>query len=254
MAITPSVFQSSSNLGGSPLQDSFTTVSGDTYLVVFVAPYSGTITGVTFNSVAMTLVTSQTQTNIGYTYVLASPSIGAYNITFSLSGGTNVAYVAGSYQGTQTVSVPSNIKSSNASSAGLTLSGTTNFGRNVMGVYAFKSGGSPTISASTGSTVRTTATDSNRAIALFDSNATTGYGSQSMAFTNTSASEVIAILATLPENALSTYSDTNVTTDSVTYDMGFTISDTNVTTDSFEFSKWNNQSKNSTTWTNEQKS
>ena len=92
--------------------------------------------------------------------------------------------------------------------------------------------------------------------AIFDSNATTA-GSYSMTANSSDATTTTlrAIIFTVPQTNSLTQSDTNVSTDSLNYDMSFSQSDTSASTDTAGFAKWQTTAKSTpATWTNEPKS
>ncbi len=260
MAIAFRTAQSSGNIGGAPVQDAFTTVTGDTHLVVGVSPQgaAGTVTGVTFNSVAMTSIGSVTQSSYTlYLFALISPDIGTYNIVFSLSGATNICYAAAAYTGAPTtLNLAAFASNSTASGASLSTSNTAPTGWNILVARSNKGGGS-TMVASTGSTMRSLTTAGELSIGIFDSNAVVS-GSQSMDVTATASSIILGGIATLSNTSV-TIEDTNATTDSITGTGNvwfFTQSDTNVTTDSpqAKYGFGNDDKSSSPAWVTEPKS
>lgn len=109
--------------GVGSLTFSHTCSGSNRYLVVFVGDVAGdTVTGVTYNAVAMTqLVKISRNPNSGslelYAYGLANPSTGANNVVVSRSGSTNwISAASISYTGaSQTTSPVDAVGSSNGS-------------------------------------------------------------------------------------------------------------------------------------------
>lgn len=82
-----------------------TTTGANRYLVSFVSAGSDIVTGVTYDSVAMTQAKKQTHTATGrmlYAYVLHNPNTGgSLNIVASASGSTDLRITGASYTGAQ---------------------------------------------------------------------------------------------------------------------------------------------------------
>lgn len=81
-----------------------TTTGTNRYLVVFVSSDSDNVTGVTYNSVAMTQAAKKTSTATArmlYCYVLHNPASGANNIVASASGTSDFRITGASYTGAQ---------------------------------------------------------------------------------------------------------------------------------------------------------
>ena len=104
MAIALDVGTSGGNNGGGTSHTYSHTCTGSN-LILFVGvstnSSSDLITGVTYNSVAMTLVDKQagTSTNYSYLFYLINPATGANNVVVSASSSTTIYSGAVSYTG-----------------------------------------------------------------------------------------------------------------------------------------------------------
>jgi hypothetical protein len=160
-------------------------------LLVCVATESGdTVTGVTYNGVAMTqLVKKERSPGDGqwvYWYRLVAPATGANNVVVSFSGATNTVGGAVSYTGAKQTGLPDATNSSsvnNSSTASSTFQVTSTVD-NCWAVYAFHAvgtGGS-TVTATIGSGGTMRQEDSQPALRIADSNAViTPAGTHSLA-------------------------------------------------------------------------
>lgn len=163
---------------------SHTCLVGDTMLVVFVQVSTGngdSVTGVTYNSVAMTqgvkvgrLSDSATFT---YLYYLANPASGAHNITVSMSASETFGVVCGaSYTGTTTVAPEATDTDRTSSGTSCTTTLTTITDNDwLVGGFTF-GGGTMTVGANT----LKIGGDVNSAIMVDSNSAQTPAGSKSM--------------------------------------------------------------------------
>jgi hypothetical protein len=103
---------------------SHTTSGIDRALWVTVSRQGGTLSGVTFNGVAMTMLTEVLESGSGRhisLWYLAAPATGANNVVISISGHTFVQAIAVSYTGAKQTGIPD-------ASASNTGTGTTQTG------------------------------------------------------------------------------------------------------------------------------
>jgi len=167
-------------------------------LILFVAvgtnSASDLISGVTYNTVAMTLVDKQagTSTNYSYLFYLTAPATGAHNVVISASSTCTIYSDSASYTGAKQSAQPDSTNKGTSTGATLALS-TTVVATNC---WLVASGCDfDGLSAGTGMTLRQT----SGADAIGDSNAVVGTGSQSMtwnvATTTNPTSGVIASFA-----------------------------------------------------------
>lgn len=148
------------------------------------------VTGVTYNGVAMTKITSVTSPSTGNITIslwyLLNPSSGSNTVTASLSSG----FLGGgsiSYTGVRQVGFPDNSTTNTGHTVSSLNTSLTTVRNNC---WTLLYGMADSISASTGSTLRTTVSRG----ALFDSNGVvTPAGAKSMAFTN-SVDDVASIM------------------------------------------------------------
>lgn len=157
-------------------------------VAIWTEQTSDLVTSVTYNSVAMTRVATDTQgTQRVYLYILTSPSSGANDVVISTSSGVNIHSVSASYYDVGSSQPDSSNTGVQASGATLTLSTTVvNSGCWLVSCAANEANG---LSASTGTTSRTSGSG---VIRMGDSNGTVGTGSQSMAWSAGNSSEDMA--------------------------------------------------------------
>ncbi len=143
------------------------------WVAVFGDSSSGTITGVTYSSVAMTQLPTVSPKQVPgdrfvYLFYLIAPATGANNIVVSAGTGTYIAAIASSYTGAKQSGVP-DASANNSCTACTTLStSVTTFADNSWIVLISKNANSATETADTGSTLRR-ANASDAAFALFES-------------------------------------------------------------------------------------
>lgn len=233
-------------------------------LILFVTAYTGAgndnVTAVSYNSVALTKITSQV--SAGSTAALSlwylfAPATGTHtvSVTFSSSPGSGHAV---SYTGALQSSVPDSFNSGTAAGGGTLTVSTTTVKNNcwLTGGFIVESNDA---GAGANTTIRNYDVDGTHHTGgcggTCDSNvAETPAGSFSLAITGTARTMAVASFA--PIIAISG-TDTEVTSDSVSLASQALINtntDTEVTSDSAKLNiGWNNQSKSSTTWTNQSK-
>ena len=171
---------------------SYTTTGSNLYLVVgTLIQGSFTCTGVTYNGVAMTQLTSVDASVVSggetnYLFGLANPASGAHNIVASFSGATTNAVLATSYTGAQQTTA---VEASNTSASSGTISVTTSTNNDWLVGFA-RAGGNTTAGSNT--TIRGAASN----ISMMDTNAAqTPAGAYSLNFTGTggNVSQAIAL-------------------------------------------------------------
>lgn len=158
---------------------------------------SGTVTGVTYNGVAMTLVDSNLPQANSYTslWYLVAPSTGANNVVITSSSGA-VLTTGGSisYTGVSQTGVPDSTAKNSGVASNLSQSVTTVADKCwVVGACVT---GNSTITAGTGITSRSELDSVNGSTLIGDSNGlVTPAGSYSMLFSTTSADSMSLIMA-----------------------------------------------------------
>lgn len=180
---------------------SHTCTGANRILFVYAGNQQGTpsITGVTYNGVAMTFIArtdsqSNERTELWY---LVAPATGANNVVISVSGSSKIAGGAISYTGAAQTGQPdsSNVSPSPTSGTSVTVSTTVV----ASGCWLVGCGvtGNATIAAGTGMTQR-----ANRAgdgsfdtTITGDSNGTVGTGSQSLQITNGASDSIGLVVA-----------------------------------------------------------
>jgi hypothetical protein len=180
--------------GSSPFSLSHTCTGSDRFLAVVIVGDVGSgaddITGVTYNSVAMTLADKVVDTAIArffYLYTLIAPATGANNIVVTASGGHFLGAVSASYTGVSQTGQPEVVTKVYEDAAAdvdhiLSLSITPSTANSWVIVGAGGYAGGPAPQASTGTTLRAADT-SFGLIGILDSNAALPASSQSLAWT-----------------------------------------------------------------------
>lgn len=227
-------------------------------LIAFTASSGSESCSVTWNGTeTMTEVPTSSPISAGYQdrmFYLVNPTSGSHNLVATFGGTTNDHYLYGAnYTGVAQTS-PIHTSSNNTVNpdTSITVSTTTSIDQvwTVAGCMA----SATTLAAGTGSTLRGTAVAN--LMAIFDSNGPLSPGAHSMSMTFGS-SQSGAILVSLKPNdlALST-SDTTALTDSVMVGFFLSVSDTlSGMLDAIRtFFSFSNQSKSSTSWTDQSKS
>lgn len=158
---SPIVFDSSSqgvvSPGSSPLTISHTCTGNNLVLLVGVTCETDSITGVTYDSVAMTQLVKYVDGstgNINAMYGLLAPHTGTHNIVVSWSGSHYVGAAGASYGGVKQTGLPDayNTAYSNSSVASLTASVTSTVDNCWATAYIY--GNTTSISQGTGGTLR----------------------------------------------------------------------------------------------------
>ena len=133
---------------------SVTVASGETRLValLYLNQNNGTNPSATYNSVAMTRFTLNTNL---YAFEIVNPTVGTANIAFNWTGSDNPRIIWATYTGSDTALAIARFDSASASSAGsVTASYTSITGYSVLFMFADKGATSLTLTAGTGSTLR----------------------------------------------------------------------------------------------------
>lgn len=166
----------------STLTVSHTCTGGNKVLVVYVLTNNSAFaSGVTYNGVAMTLIANLVvdgTVRISLFYLLA-PATGANNVVATATGNTLIRVRCASYTGVKQTGQPDASATQGATVSPDTTTLTT-VANNCWTMLAVR-GSSVTITASTGSTERTSGTALD--MKFFDSNAALSAGSNSMAVT-----------------------------------------------------------------------
>ena len=181
---------------GTTLTWSHTCTGTNLILVVGATKTSNDITGITYNSVALTAGPNQAPTagNEGaQLWFLVNPSTGANNIVITAST-TRLTGVAVSYTGAKQTGQPDSSNTGSAASATSLSVSTTVVASNCWLVMMTDTSAAGT-SAGTGTTLREAASDGSD---LWDSNGTVGTGAQALAINATSGNLVGAIMSIAP--------------------------------------------------------
>lgn len=205
MAIAFDAVSSGADNPTTALTYSHTCTGSNLILITYVWVEDGAdiVTGITYNSVAMTRVDTIQHSGgakRSYMYYLLNPATGAHNVVVSTSAGDNVHSISASYTGAKQSGQPdSSNKTAQASGATLTLS-TTVVASNCWLVSGV--GDSNGSAASTGTTERT----SGAGVAnIGDSNGVVGTGSQSMVWSpgnsGTEEAGIIVSIAPVPDDS-----------------------------------------------------
>lgn len=202
MAITFDNAAAGGLTGSSSHTFSFTVGSGsDRFLVVYtlIGSSSDTLTSVTYNGVAMTLIAKvqEASGNWNYLHGLAAPASGAHDVVGTASAATAVIMAATAYAGVGSVDASATNTSASVASAGtFTLTVTTGVA-NCWTVGAARAETSLAPTASTGWTFRADASSGSYLVG--DSGADLSAGSNSMLCTNAfgSSQPFVGIIASL---------------------------------------------------------
>lgn len=160
---------------------------------------AGAVTGITYNSVAMTRIASETGAdNVGLFYLI-NPASEANNVVISLGSSQFISGISSSYTGARQSAQPD---SSNTRTAAATTNGniSTTIVADNSWTVAIAKAASSAITGSTNATER--ADGDNNEQSLMDSNGPLGAGSQTMTISsagNATWSEVIASFAPFVE-------------------------------------------------------
>lgn len=169
--VTSTIVRDNSTDGGNTTGTSLTFshingVGGTSPTILWVtARTAGTITGITYNGVAMTSAVSLSQISLWY---LINPAAGSNNVVISTSGSTTIYGMSASYQLASTTGVPDGTKSAQNNGIGSgAANGTsvTTTANKCFGILACYHTGPNAPSAGSGSVVLQT----NSNISMFDS-------------------------------------------------------------------------------------
>jgi len=188
MAIATDAAAKSFTNSGSSLTYSHTCTGSNLYLLVGVWVGGGnTISGVTYNGVAMTQLGTANASNSRkpYLFGLANPATGANNVVVSASGTTLIYAVSESYTGTSSTQPDGTANTGNVTNQA-SITGTVTVTQNNCWLVMFVNSGTDDAlgsgSAGAGTTLRIQG-DSNSS--LYDSNGTVSTGAQSLVATLT---------------------------------------------------------------------
>lgn len=195
----------------SPQTYSHTTSGSDRILFVSIFT-QGSVTGVTYNGVAMTelgTTSYSTPTGVSYLFMLVNPASGANNVVVTHSG-SFTASVAASYTGAKQTDQPDAAAVTNTTGAGTATSLSTTIttvADNSWLVTSTATESGSALTAGAGAFLRQTG--SNIAVALFDTNgAVTPAGVTSMTVDAASATEICMVTASFaPSVAAATSSN-----------------------------------------------
>lgn len=157
--------------------------------VLASAQNAGSITGVTYNGVAMTFLNSLRSGTYGEVYYLINPASGTHNVVISANTSTAIKGLSSSYNGTDVAPEATATNTANTSGTLTTNITTLTSGAYLVGFSMFD--GSPTMQAGTGATERVNTGSSATAYpcGIFDSNGQKGApGSYSMSVSPVSGS------------------------------------------------------------------
>lgn len=250
--------------GGAQGNASSRTVSldctGATVLIAGVWCIGDKLNGIAYNSVAMTQIGTAFQYNTGeylYMYYLANPTSGTNDVVASFSGTQNCALRVSCYSGTKAGAPEAS--NTNSGASGNPTGVVTSIQDNSIGVMIGRNeAGDPSASTNMTSSVAMGATAGSFAIMGYSA-LKTPPGTLTMVSTSTNTSVAWgAFIVSIPVPPITTtVSDTQVSTDTVSIGAGipFTVSDTQSSTDTSKTRYgFQNQTKNTGSWTNQQKS
>jgi hypothetical protein len=249
----------------SSLTFSHTTSGSNRLLVVGVHTVdanSRTITGVTYNGVAMTSLYeysafSQRRTGMFY---LINPASGANNVVITLSGATaspgTIEGAAISFTGVFQTAAGFPDSNSKTDSTGTSISATTTANADQNWIVGVFSGDANAITAGVNTTIRSALTDADGGIAVADSNQAFLAGSRSLAgsFSSQGMSLMIGSIAPVIQISIT---DTSVSSDTVNiYNTEvISVTETSISSDVISAKLTPGaESKNTSTWVPETKS
>lgn len=163
------------------------------FVGVFTATTADTVTGVTYNGVAMTRINTRANaTSRAYLYVLPGCATGANNIVVTVSGAITIQGISLSYTGaSQTGQPDSNATNQVTSNSTLTTS-TTVVASNCWLVSFMSLEVAGGAAAGTGTTLRASQAANS---SMGDSNGTVGTGSQSMQWNSNPGENLVVVMA-----------------------------------------------------------
>lgn len=197
MAIALDATASNFTGAGTSITVSHTCSGSDRILLVGVITNDTTdkITGVTYNGVAMTRLSSQGSAGLnflGYIYYLIAPDTGTHNIVVSRSDSGVVGGMSGSYTGVSQSGFPDSQATGSDATGNFTAS-TTVVASNSWMFVNYRTNDSDANTPVTSGTIRQTVFSA--AIGIWDSNGVVGTGSQSVTFTVSPGNETYWLAA-----------------------------------------------------------
>lgn len=174
-----------------------------TNLILFVIANSdggaGNVTGVTYSGVAMTKIAEVQNSGAEYNslWFLAGPATGTNNIVITGSVSSNLASSNSSYTGASQTGIPDSSATVSAGTRSTTTATTTVVGTGCWLVMMGRAGTNMSAGAATVAREQTYLAGP----ALFDSDGTVSTGSQSLQFTNSSATTSAIIVSFAPPSA-----------------------------------------------------
>jgi hypothetical protein len=191
--------------GASALTFSHTTAGSNRILFVACASQSNgsdSVTGVTYNSVSMTLVNKiqVPSSRFIYLFVLVNPSSGSNSVQISLNTGSGTTLsAASSYTGAKQTGQPDNSTTNTVTSSSSITTSLTTVASNCWTVCVFGNQGIQSMSGSGITNIRLTGSGTNGAYGIADSNSAVS-GSTSLGFTvsSTNIGMVMASMAPVP--------------------------------------------------------
>lgn len=178
---------------------SHTCSGADRLLIVLTGRTTDVVAGVTYNGVAMTSITETTYPGSGYAglqlWYLVAPSTGSNTIAVDSGGNNGVSGFATSFTGVSQTSPidSSNVNNNAVGTNSLTVS-TTVVGSGCWLVGGCSNNSGTGVGGGTGTTVRN---DNAFGVAMGDSNAIVGTGSQSLIFTFATSNLFRGIVASI---------------------------------------------------------
>ncbi len=196
MAIAFDTTTDGGNVTATSLTWAHTCTGSQLALFVTATVNTQTVTGITYNGVAMSQVgTVSVSSNNSYLYVLFTPATGAHNVVVSLSGSGSVSGASASYTGVYSGSIDSSASTSNTSTS--ISQATTTVTDNCWLVSSGQTNAS-TATAGANTTVRLTSANTFHCY-LTDSNAAqTPAGSFSQAVTCSNGANAMIVASIAP--------------------------------------------------------
>lgn len=192
MALAFDAFSSGSTLPGNSITMAHTCTGSNLILIVGISSNNAdTVTGVTYNGVAMTLGKKSSVTGpVTYMYYLIAPATGAHNIVISGTGSEFWRAVGASYTGARQSSQPDQSAENRVTNTAITTT-LTQAVTNAWQVGIMANSGSGTGSA--GSGVGSVRGNVGNIIYIGDSNTTTAAGTRTLTWNNTTNTQLDAL-------------------------------------------------------------
>jgi len=242
---------------------SHTCTGSNLILLVSVSTVTTNITGVTYNGVSMTQITTVSNTAKNYLFYLIAPTTGTNNVVVSAGGSTLIMSSSSSYTGALQSSQPDAFLATASNTETLSV---VNSGCWIVSSSAHNNGGGVTFSAGSGFTLRNQQISSGDGNAIQDTNGVVSTGNNTVSI-NTSFSTAPTIIgasikvapivypltAAVGTFTLTGYATVMVFAHHLIATVGqFTLTGY-VTTLAYVKSLWTNTAKTVTTWINESK-